>query len=268
MEGNLFDPAGHRSSRRLARRLRTRRPLVAGAAIVATGYLIVTLVLVAIGLLLTGSLVDGAVGRWDGSISVWFLHQRTATLDALTVWGSRAGDTVTVIAVAAVAVVILSIGRHWAQIGFLVGALLIEVTSFVTTAFLVERRRPTIPHLDAVPPTSSFPSGHTAAAIVLYVGLALVTTSLVRNGLFRAFAWTLAVVLPISVALSRVYRGMHHPSDVIASAVGAAGCLAFALLATRTGVAVAESEHDAAPTRPTAVPIPVRAGTSDLEVEP
>ena len=143
------------------------------------------------------------------------------------------------------AVLILSIGRHWAQIAFLVGALVIEVTTFVTTTFIVDRERPAVPHLDAGPPTSSFPSGHAAAAIVLYVGLALITLSLVRNTIVRSLAWILAVGLPIAVALSRLYRGMHHPTDVIASMIGAAGCLAFALLATRTGVAVAESNHEA-----------------------
>ena len=83
--------------------------------------------------------------------------------------------------------------------------------------------------------------------------------------------WSLAVVLPIAVALSRLYRGMHHPTDVIASVIGAAGCLAFALLATRTGVAVAERATPRArrdPGRPEAVPVGVPAEASDVEVRP
>jgi undecaprenyl-diphosphatase len=55
-----------------------------------------------------------------------------------------------------------------------------------------------------------------------------------------------AIALPIFVALSRLYRGMHHPTDVIGSVMGALGCLAFAFLATRTGVAVAEANERAA----------------------
>jgi hypothetical protein len=39
---------------------------------------------------------------------------------------------------------------------------------------------------------------------------------------------------------------MHHPTDVIGSVIGALGCLAFAFLATRTGVAVAEANERAA----------------------
>ena len=44
-------------------------------------------------------------------------------MNTLTEWGSLLGDTLTVIGVAAVVVVVLAIGRHWAHIAFLVTAL-------------------------------------------------------------------------------------------------------------------------------------------------
>ena len=191
-------------------------------------------------------LLDGPVGRWDHGLDRWFFVQREATFDAITEWGSMLGDTMAVVGVAAVAVLVLAIGRHWAHIAFLVGALVIEVTTFVTTTFVIDRERPTVPHLDPGPPTSSFPSGHVAASIVLYVGLALIITSLVRSRFVRTLAWIAAIALPVFVALSRLYRGMHHPTDVIGSVIGALGCLAFAFLATRTGVAVAEANERAA----------------------
>ena len=225
----------------LARRSRTRRPLVSGLTIGAAGYVAVTVLLVSLGLLLTRVLVYGPVGRWDRGVDRWFFVHRTPTFDAITEWGTRAGDVASVVIVAALVVAILALGRHWAHIAFLVAALVIEVTTFVTTTFVIDRGRPTVPHLDPGPPTSSFPSGHVAASIVLFVGLALVITSLVRLWFVRALVWIAAIVVPIFVGLSRLYRGMHHPTDVIGSVVGALGCLAFAFLAIRTGVAVAEA---------------------------
>jgi membrane-associated phospholipid phosphatase len=246
-EGDPLEPVRPDSlPDRLASRFRTRRPLVAGAAVGAAGYVVMTAILVALGLLLTQILLDGPVGRWDHAVDRWFFVHREATFDAITEWGSWLGETAVVIGVAALAVVILAIGRHRAHIAFLVGALVIEVTTFVTTTFLIDRERPTVPHLDEGPPTSSFPSGHVAASIVLYVGLALIITSLGRSRLVRAVAWIAAVAFPIFVATSRLYRGMHHPTDVIGSVIGALGCLAFAFLATRTGVAVSEANERAA----------------------
>ena len=266
---------------RLARRSRTRRPVVAGIAVGVSGYVVMTTILVALGLLLTKVLLDGPVGRWDYALDRWFFVQRQATFDAITEWGSMLGDTMAVVGVAAVAVVVLAIGRHWAHIAFLVGALVIEVTTFVTTTFVIDRERPTVPHLDPGPPTSSFPSGHVAASIVLYVGLALIITSLVRSRFVRTLAWIAAIALPIFVALSRLYRGMHHPTDVIGSVIGALGCLAFAFLATRTGVAVAEANERAASEdsrppaldgqRPAPVSTPAPAAPTrpaDVEVSP
>lgn len=227
-----------------------------------------TALLVGFGLLLTKMLLEGPVGRWDASINRWFFDHRTPTFDDLTEWGSRLGDTATVVGIAALAVVVLAIGRRWAHIAFLVGALAIEVTSFVTTTFIIDRERPTVPHLEEGPPTSSFPSGHAAASIVLYVGLALVTTSLVRNRIVRTLVWVLAVALPVAVGLSRLYSGMHHPTDLMGSMIGAAGCLAFALLATRTGVAVSEAnaEADAAAAAATALPVAGPTDASEAEV--
>jgi hypothetical protein len=187
---------------RLASRSRTRRPLVSGFAIGVAGYLAMTVLLVGLGLLLTKVLLDGPVGSWDRGLDRWFFLHRTPTFNAITEWGTRVGDVAAVVVVAALAVGILAIGRHWPHIAFLVGALVIEVTTFVTTTFVIDRQRPAVPHLDPGPPTF--------------------------------------------VAFSRLYRGMHHPTDVIGSVIGAFGCLAFAFLATRTGVAVDEANERAA----------------------
>ncbi|MGZ4130819.1 MAG: phosphatase PAP2 family protein, partial [Actinomycetota bacterium] len=51
---------------------------------------------------------------------------------------------------------------------------------------MIQRPRPTVHRLDVSPPTSSFPSGHVAAGIALYVGLAILLSSHVRNAAARA----------------------------------------------------------------------------------
>jgi membrane-associated phospholipid phosphatase len=72
---------------------------------------------------------------------------------------------------------------------------------------------------DAAPPTSSFPSGHTAAATTLYGGLAVIARTAARTGWLRLLATALAVLVPAAVGISRLYRGMHNPTDVLAGAL-------------------------------------------------
>ena len=122
-------------------------------------------------------------------------------------------------------------------------ALTLEFGLFILTTMIVNRHRPTVPQLDGAPPTSSFPSGHTAAALTLYVGLAIVVSTLVRTTLARLLVWLVAVLLPVAVGISRLYRGMHFPTDVAASVLLATGALLFALLAVRS-MAAAEAERD------------------------
>jgi len=80
--------------------------------------------------------------------------------------------------------------------------------------------------------------------IALYAALAILVGCLTANRFLRAVAWLLAVVLPIAVAVSRLYRGMHHLTDVLASVVLGVGAVLIALLAVRAGAAVADRRAD------------------------
>ena len=176
--------------------------------------------LAAVGYVLTHALKDTAFYRWDGSVNRWFARHRSGTWNTATHYVTFCAETLTVIAIGLVFFVGMRIvlGR-WRESLFLAVALLGEVTIFVCTTFVVHRHRPAVAHLDSAPPTSSFPSGHTAASVALYVGLAVIAWSASNRGWLRALATVVAIVLPVLVALSRLYRGMHFPTDVMAGAL-------------------------------------------------
>jgi membrane-associated phospholipid phosphatase len=227
---------------------------------VLAGYIVMAVLLIGLGFILTKWLAGGSVGRWDDSVNKWFVAQRTATLTKMSSLGSSLGATLTVIGVAVAVAIVLAIGRHWRELGFLAAGLMLEASVALTTSILVDRARPNVVRLDAAPPTASFPSGHTAAAVVLYISIVLVFGSFVRSLTIRVLLWVFAVALPIFVGLSRLYRGMHHPTDVIGSVVLGIGCLMFALLATRTAGAVGDRRAHAARTAP--------SSPADVEVAP
>ena len=245
----VFTPTDGTLASRIGSRMRRTRPVVAGVSVWIVAFAVLAGVVVGLGLLLTHVLSPAGGGRVDAAVSRWFVTVRTPTWDTVTSIGSDLGSTGVVIGVAVVAAIVLAIGRHWRQIGFLACALTLEFTVFLLSTLLVDRTRPLVPRLDVTPPTSSYPSGHTAAAIVLYVGLAIVIWSLVRSTAIRTIVWIIAVAIPIFVGISRLYRGMHHLTDVLASVLLGCGALLFAVLATRSAVAVSEE----------------RDGTVDLE---
>lgn len=182
--------------------------------------LVLLLAMVGLGQLLTHWLRNSAIVRWDASVDRWFAQHRTPDWNTVTKVATFGAETETVIAIGLVCFVLLRWRlRRWRESLFLAASLIGEVTIFVGTTFLVERHRPAVPRLDGAPPTSSFPSGHTAASVALYGGLAVIAWTAARAGWLRLLATALAVLAPAAVGLSRLYRGMHYPTDVLAGAL-------------------------------------------------
>ena len=78
-------------------------------------------------------------------------------------------ETLTIITLTALAAAVFrwKFGR-WRESLVVIYAVIGETAIFVATTLFIDRPRPSIPHLDDAPPTSSFPSGHTAAAVCFY----------------------------------------------------------------------------------------------------
>ena len=97
--------------------------------------------------------------------------------------------------------------------------------------------------LEDLPVDASFPSGHTAASVAVYAGLALLLTRSMTRGSAKALAWALAILLVAFVAASRMYRGMHHPLDVAGGVVVGIGAVLVAIFACRAAGAVADARR-------------------------
>ncbi|MBD3546639.1 phosphatase PAP2 family protein [Streptomyces sp. JV180] len=172
--------------------------------------------MVGAGLLLTGP----ARGLWPVTAEVAAVEAledaRTGTLDALSAVVSALGDTTTVVGLTflvCLALVLAPRLPRWREAVFLATAVSLQAAVFVLITACVDRTRPDVERLDASPPTSSYTSGHTGAATALYAGLAVLVLSRVRAPWRKPVA-ALLLLVPLLVGLARLYRGMHHPTDV------------------------------------------------------
>ena len=202
----------------------------------AAGWVVLFVACLAVGWLVVDGLASTSIGVWDRELPQQWEAARTATMNSWTQLGSTAADTLFVIGVATFAGALLLFLKRWTSTLFLVSALLLEVTVFSLTALIIGRDRPEVEQLDVSPPTSSYPSGHTAAATALYVGLTLIAWWNFKSRVAVLIGSLVAIFAVLSVGLSRIYRGMHHPTDVIAGVVLGAACVACAYLAVRTWV--------------------------------
>jgi undecaprenyl-diphosphatase len=188
--------------------------------------ILLTLLMVAIGLLLTKTLAHVWPISDEDAINRALAGDRTHTWNLVTSVLSEAANTpVIVTATAASALILRLVFHRWRESLFLIGAVAAQSAVFVMTAFFVDRHRPNVHRLDDAPPTSSFPSGHTSAALALAVGLAVIFSAHFARNQWRVAWWAIALAIPLAVGAARLYRGMHHPSDVLASLLSGAVCL-------------------------------------------
>jgi membrane-associated phospholipid phosphatase len=153
---------------------------------------------------------------------------RTGFFNGVTWFFSLVGSTPVIIGVTVVVALILRVRLHrWREPIFLCLGVAAQAVIFFFTTLIIDRARPDVPKMDESPPTSSFPSGHTSAAVALYCGMAFVLALLVRRTWLKWLCWAL-VLVPVAVAASRMYRGMHHPSDVTASFLNGILCVTIA----------------------------------------
>ena len=122
-------------------------------------------------------------------------------------------------------------------------ALGLLVTNVLLSVDGVERQRPDVERLESLPVDDSYPSGHTAASVALYSGLALLLTSRFALGRWRLLVWVIVLAIPPIVALSRIYRGMHHPIDALGGVpIGIAAIIVVVFACRVAGAAMARRE--------------------------
>jgi undecaprenyl-diphosphatase len=96
------------------------------------------------------------------------------------------------------------------------GSIALGTATVTVIKALVGRSRPDLIDRLMTETSNSFPSGHAATSAIVYLTLATLLFPVVREPRMRAFVIGVALVLVGAIGVSRIYLGVHWPSDVIA----------------------------------------------------
>jgi undecaprenyl-diphosphatase len=126
----------------------------------------------------------------------------------------------------------LALAGLWRHLALVLGASIGGVLLMMVLKRGFDRPRPTVVPQLVVETTASFPSGHAMMSAVIYLTLGTLVAQLCPRWRERLYVMTVAGVLTVLIGLTRLYLGVHYPTDVLAGwSVGLAWALASGLTA-------------------------------------
>lgn len=206
----------------------------------------------------------------DHRVANLFQMLRTPGADRIMLDATYIGSGRSVGTLSAAAVIVALVLRRRRDALIVVASLAAGAAFFAAVKLIVRRPRPPLYDARIVQSGFSFPSGHATMAAVFYATLAVILVTALRSNWLRTIVILVASTMIVWIGLSRIYLGVHYPSDVLAG--WAAGIL-WALLvlvaeriwsAERARANRAAGTHSAlapvgVPRRAVAIAVPVAA---------
>jgi membrane-associated phospholipid phosphatase len=161
-------------------------------------------------------ILEGEVLAFDGRLREWVHGLASPRLTTIMRAASFFGGPAVLIPAGLAAAVAFLI-KGWRR-GALLTVALLSGAGLLNglLKFSFARVRPPSYFDYPLPGSPSFPSGHALYAASVFGGLAVLLTARMQSRLLQLLVWVVAVSLIFLVGLSRVYLGVHYPSDVLA----------------------------------------------------
>lgn len=187
---------------------------------VIAGFVLAALILAGLGWLVTGPYKQFPAS-FDATVRYAMRQIQSPMWTSLFLIVTRLGSTVYLTIVGCAAGIIFIILRWFRPLLLLIVAMAGQAALHHGTKLLFARPRP--PALINYPAVESFsfPSGHAVSSLCLYFVLAWTVTTRLENPAMKVAIWICTVVLVFLIGMSRVYIGVHYPTDVLAGFLAA-----------------------------------------------
>jgi undecaprenyl-diphosphatase len=171
---------------------------------------------------LADEVLEGDTQAFDEAVLQWFQNHRTPGLNRVALEVTALGSGSVIIMVVLLASVFLWLTKHkWS-----VYVLLLVVLGGKLLNTLLKggfgRERPSIVESITDVSSQSFPSGHAMSSIVAFGSIAYLIGRLEPSKRLRYTIWTVAILLILAIGATRMYLGVHYPSDIIGGYVAGA----------------------------------------------
>lgn len=169
---------------------------------------------------LTEELAENQLGTFDTKVTDFVISYRQDWLTGFLVFVTNVGTRLGyLIIIALLTLYFVLRHRSWKFIVQTVVVLLLASLSNVALKEVINRARPTIEHLVTVY-TLSYPSGHAMSAMGFYGFLIFLAMRYDMATPLRIILVVLLSFMIFSIGISRIYLGVHYPSDVLAGFIG------------------------------------------------
>lgn len=188
---------------------------------IALGFLLAGSVLLLIGWLVTGPARPYAA-TFDGSIRSSIRQMQSPLWTSLFLPLTKFGSTIYLIIAGSIVGIAFIYHRWFWALWLFIVAMAGQAMLHNGAKFLIARPRPSA-MLNYQPIESfSFPSGHALSSLCLYASVVWLITNRLENSAIKAALWIVMAILVLLIGLSRLYIGVHFPTDVLAGWLAAA----------------------------------------------
>jgi undecaprenyl-diphosphatase len=162
---------------------------------------------------------EGYTQQFDTAVLRWLGAHHTPTLTTIMTEVTPLGTGIVVLTVVGVTTAFLWHTEHKHSARMLLAATAGNILLNNVLKLFFDRARPSVFEWGTHAASSSFPSGHAMSATVVYGTVAYLLARLQKHGWARAITLTLAVIMIVLICLTRLYLGVHYPSDVLGGVI-------------------------------------------------